>query len=155
LRYVNETPSDALVEAASNGAYATWRGAPKYRLNNLAGDILAWRFIEIAELELLAFDQCIVFGAVFPGEHSELAGAARRDAVVRQARDVAWAVYAAYARRTNVERRLRFARELAAAVEGGTGSRGSLLPQALCDGDASVVEEANALFARLSEPARA
>lgn len=137
------------IDAAPAGVYERWRVEPKYRLNNLAGDAPAWRFIGLGELELLAFDQCLVFGAAFPGDGSELAGAARRDAVVRQARDVAWAAYAAYARRTSVERRLNFTRELAAAVEGGTGSPGSLLVVAMCDGATAVVAQAHALRRRL------
>jgi hypothetical protein len=152
---VNEAASDRAVVATPDGVYAGWRAAPKYRLNNLAGDILAWRFVELAELELLAFDQCVVFGAVFPGEPSELAGAARRDAVVRQARETTWAVYCAYATRATVERRLSFVRELAAAVGNGTGSAASLLPPSICDEEAYVAAEAHALHARLVEPARA
>ncbi len=140
---------------AAEGVFARWRAEPKYRLNNLAGDEPAWRFVDLAELELLAFDQCIVFGAAFPGGASELPAAARRDAVVRQARDVAWAAYRAYARRADVERRLRFAHELAAAVGGGVGSSGSLLVVATCDADGGVTAEADALRARLAEGAPA
>ena len=154
MRYVNETSIEALIDDAPAGAYARWRAEPKYRLNNLAGDAPAWRFIELADLELLAFDQCLVFGAAYPGDANGLADAARRDAVVRQARDIAWSVYRAYARRATVEQRLLFARELAAAVEGGTGSCGSLLPIAMCDGDRSVAAEAKALRTRLLQTAR-
>jgi hypothetical protein len=155
LRYVNERRSDTLEAAAPDGVYAGWRAAPKYRLNNLVGDILGWRFVELAELELLAFDQCIVFGAAFPGTAAELAPAARRDAVVRQAHDATWAAYRAYAARASADRRRSFARELAAAVEDGTGSAASLLPPSICDEDASVIAEAHALHARLVVLARA
>lgn len=151
---MNETSLEALIEAAPDGAYARWRGEPKYRLNNLAGDAPAWRFIELAELELVAFDQCLVLGAAYPGDADGLAVAARRDAVVRQARDIACSVYRAYAGRATVERRLLLARELAAAVEHGTGSCGSLLPMVMCDGDRAVVAEAKALRARLLSAVR-
>ena len=146
---MNEIAIDALMDAALGGVYARWRDEPKYRLNNLAGDTAAWRFIGLAELELLAFDQCIVFGATYPGSEHELTDAARRDAVVGQAREIAWAVYRAYARRASVERRLCLAREVAAAIEAGTGSSGSLLPIGACDEDGAVVAEAKAIRSRL------
>ncbi len=153
---MNEIAHEAIViDATPASVYARWCVEPKYRLNNLAGDAPAWRFVGLAELELLAFDQCLVFGATYPGDATELPATARRDAVVRQARDVTWAVYRVYATRASVDRRLRLAYELAAAVDAGTGSAGSLLPLAMCDGDATVVAEAQALRDRLAEAARA
>ncbi len=151
---MNES-SHAPVVAAADGVYPRWRGAPKYRLNNLAGDVLGWRFIDLDELEVLAFDQCVVFGATFPGDAGELVAAARRDAVVRQARGIAWAAYRAYVQRADAARRRRFARGLATAVDDGAGSSGSLLPVVLCDADAAVGAEANTVLARLAAAVRA
>lgn len=153
---MNEIASHALDTGQTPaGVYTRWRAEPKYRLNNLAGDPTAWRWVDLDELELVAFDQCVVFGATFPGTVAELAAAARRDAVVRQARDLTWAAYRAYARRASVERRVRFARELGDAVETGTGSTGSLLPVAMCDGDAAVVATALTQCARVAAAAPA
>lgn len=149
------TPTVVFESPEPNGVFARWRATPKYRLNNLAGDPTAWRTIGVGELEVLSFDQSIVFGAAFPGTASELAAAMRRDAVVRQARDAAWTVHRAYAFRADAERRLRFVRELAAAIEIGTGSAGSLLPAISSDGDPIVAAEARRLIVRLAEATRA
>lgn len=135
--------------------YARWRTAPKYRLNNLAGDASAWAFIDLTELELLAFDQCLVFGAAYPGTAAELPGAMRRDAVVRQVRDATWAAYRSYAGRSTLERRLGFVHELASALELGISSAGALLPAAACETDAVIVFEARQLLCCLAEAAPA
>ncbi len=126
-------------EPAPVGAlYGRWRSAPQYQLANLAGDPPAWREIPLDMLELLAFDQCLVFGATCSATVASIDGVARRDAVVRQARDTLWAIYRCVAMRMQPERRLALMHEVAHAVECGTGSVASLLPFAVCDPDRSV-----------------
>lgn len=145
-----ETPS------LDGGIYARWQTGPRYRLVNLAGDPAAWRSIDLDLLELLVFDQCIVFGAAYAGDFAALAGAARRDAVVRQSRNTIWGAYRAYARRAGASRRLQLLHDVAEAAEAGNGSIGSLLPFRVRDPAVAIRAAAATARARLAaRPAEA
>ncbi|MBI5285310.1 MAG: hypothetical protein HY874_09475 [Chloroflexi bacterium] len=149
------TGLDTRAAAPMGELHARWRAAPQYHLANLASDPPAWREIPLDMLELLAFDQCLVFGATCSATAATIDGIARRDAVVRQTRDALWAIYRCVALRMQPPRRLALMREVAHAVERGTGSVASLLAFTACDSDRSVraaaASRARALRA-LSQP---
>ena len=128
-----------------SGLFARWLAEPTYRLANLAGDPESWCSVDVDLLELLVFDQCVVFGAAFPGTLAALDAIAGRDRIVRQSRHTIWMLYAAFAARTRVDRRLRLLRDVSAAVSAGVGSRGSLLPFGACDPARTVASEARRL----------
>lgn len=140
---------DALWPALAGTLYARWQSAVQYQLINLASDPAACRWISLDLLEMLAFDQCLVFGAACPQATDSLDRLAQRDAVVRRTRNTLWAVYGWVTKRMPPERRLRLLHEVAQAVECGTGSAASLLPFVECDPDASIKaaasQRANAL----------
>jgi hypothetical protein len=150
-------PGAVLAEAGGGNAvgrvYARWRTGPTYQLAYLAGDPLEWPHVDIEALELLVFDQCMVFGAAFPGSREELARAARRDKVVRRVRKMAWAVYEAFAARASVDRRLHMLDEVMAGIDAGGGSIGSLVPFCECDADEGVVAAAVAHVAWVADAA--
>jgi hypothetical protein len=135
--------------------YARWRAAPQFRLTNLLGDPAAWRLAPVDLLELLVFDQCIIFGAVCPYTGDALDRVARRDAVVMQTRKTLWAIYACAVERIGREQRLALMHEVALAVECGPGSAGSLQPFLRCEPDASIRAAASARACALRELARA
>jgi hypothetical protein len=135
--------------------YARWRSAPQYRLTNMLGDPLAWRVVPVELLELLVFDQCIIFGAVCPHTGDALNRIARRDAVVMQTRKTLWAIYACAVERMPREQRLALMHEVALAVECGPGSAGSLQPFLRCEPDASIRAAASARAGALREAALA
>jgi hypothetical protein len=143
-------PAGASQAAPDGGLYARWRTGPQYRLVNLAGDPAAWLSIDLDLLELLVFDQCLVFGAAYAGGPAALGRAARRDAVVRQSRDTLWAAYRAYTKRAAVSRRRRLLHDVAEAAAAGAGSIGSLLPFGACDMEAAIVSAAATARARLA-----
>jgi hypothetical protein len=145
--------ADAPAASPDGSLYARWRTGPTYRLVNLAGDPPAWQSVDLDLLELLVFDQCLVFGAAYPGTGLTLDAIARRDAVVRQARDTISALYRAFAGRVSVDRRLQLLRDVAHAVAGGAGSAGSLLPFRAYDPEPAVVAAALTAGARLAATA--
>lgn len=131
--------------------YARWRSAPQYRLINLVGDPAAWRVSPLDVLELLVFDQCIIFGAVCPYTGDAVDRIARHDAVVMQTRKTLWAIYACVVERMTREQRLALMHEVALAVECGPGSVGSLQPFLRCEPDASIRAAAAARAGALRE----
>jgi len=135
---VETTRVGARASAPVGTLFGRWRSAPQYQLANLAGDPPAWREVPLDMLELLAFDQCLVFGATCSATAATIDRVARRDAVVRQSRDTLWAIYRCVAMRMRPERRLALMQEVVHAVECGTGSVASLLPFTACDPDRTV-----------------
>lgn len=133
-------PLDASAAAPpqTGALYARWRTEPQYRLMNLARDPEAWHVVPLDMLQLLAFDQCIVFGAACPDVNVSLASAGRRDRVVKQSHLALWAVYSRVMARMSPERRIALMHEVALAVAGGLGSPASLLPFTHWDDDPSV-----------------
>lgn len=139
-------PHDAPASAApAPGAlYERWRNEPRYRLINLETDPAAWRVVPLDTLELLAFDQCLVFGAACPDPAADVDRAARRDRVVRDAWADARALYAAVAARLPRDRRLALIDELAAALADGVSSANALRPFLTLDPDPAVRAAATA-----------
>ena len=133
--------------------YARWRSTPQHRLINQLGEALTWRMVPIDVLELLVFDQCIIFGAVCPQAGDAVDGIARRDAVVMQTRKTLRAIYACAVERMGREQRLALMHEVALAVECGPGASGSMLPFMKCDPDASIRAAASARAGELREAA--
>jgi hypothetical protein len=131
--------------------YARWRSTPQHRLTNLLSDAVVWRVVPLDVLELLVFDQCIIFGAVCPYTGDALDRVARRDAVVMQTRKTLWAIYACAVERMGREQRLALMHEVALAVECGPGSAGSMLPFLKCEPDASIRAAASARAGALRE----
>jgi len=143
-------PLDASAPAPpqTGALYERWRSEPQYRLLNLTGDPEAWRVVPLDMLQLLAFDQCIVFGAACPDVNVSLASAGRRDRVLKQSHLTLWAVYSRVMARMSPERRIALMREVALAVADGLGSPASLLPFSRWDDDPSV----RAAAARVPQP---
>jgi hypothetical protein len=143
-------PLDASAPAAprTGALYERWRSEPQYRLSNLAGDPEAWRVVPLDTLELLAFDQCLVFGAVCP-DSAAVDRAARRDRVVKQSRDTLFAIFDCVTKRMSPARRLALMRGVACAVEQDISSPAALLPFTRWDDDPSV----RAAAARAAHPA--
>jgi hypothetical protein len=133
--------------------YARWRSTPQHQLTNLLSDTLAWHVVPIDVLELLVFDQCIIFGAVCPHAGEAVNQIARRDAVVMQTRKTLWAIYACAVERIGRDQRLTLMHEVALAVECGPGSAGSLVAFIKCDPDASIRAAASARVGALREAA--
>ncbi|HYM15392.1 MAG TPA: hypothetical protein VEZ14_07515 [Dehalococcoidia bacterium] len=125
--------------------YVRWRAEPPFRLLNLAGDPDAWGTLPLDAVELLLFDQCLVFGAAYPGPLYALDHIARRDRVVRVARDRLRIAYACFVARSPADRRIAIAREVAQTVALHLGSAASLIPFVHWDTDEGVRDAASAL----------
>ena len=118
--------------------YRRWRAVEPHVLMNLTNDAESWPALALDDLELLAFDQCILFGAAYPGSPAFVEWAARRDRVVRTCRDRLLRAYALMTARLEPARRIALMHEVAHAVEQGVGSPAALLPFTHWDHDAGV-----------------
>jgi hypothetical protein len=118
--------------------YVRWRAAEPYVLMNLMNATESWPALPLDELELLALDQCLVFGASYPGSPAFVEWAARRDRVVRRSRDRLFAAYACVTTKLEPARRIALMHEVAHAVEQGAGSPAALLPFTHWDHDDTV-----------------
>lgn len=130
--------SVASYATSAGSLFDRWRVEPSYRLINMGAEPEAWPVLPLAELELLAFDQCIVFGAACPGSPAFAEWAARRDRVVRQARDRLFQAYACVMSRMKPIRRIALMYEVADAIESGVGSQAALVPFTHWDRDDAV-----------------
>ncbi len=122
----------------SGGLYDRWRAEAPHVLMNRMNASELWPALPLAELELLAFDQCLLFGAAYPGSPAFVEWAARRDRVVRQSRDRLFAAYACVTTKMDPARRISLMHEVAHAVDQGAGSTAALLPFTHWDHDDSV-----------------
>jgi hypothetical protein len=118
--------------------YLRWRAAEPHILINLMNDTESWPALPLDEFELLAFDQCILFGAAYPGSPAFVEWAARRDRLVRRSRDRLFAAYACVTTKMDPARRITLMHEVAHAIDEGAGSCASLLPFTHWDRDDAV-----------------
>jgi hypothetical protein len=134
------TPGTPAAETATSpGAlYLRWRGVEPHVLMNLMNSVELWPALPLDDLELLAFDQCLLFGAAYPGSPAFVEWAARRDRVVRRSRDRLFAAYSCVTRRMGPALRTALMHEVAHAVDQGVGSPAALLPFTHWDHDDAV-----------------
>lgn len=118
--------------------YLRWRAVEPHVLVNLTNDDESWPALPLDDLELLAFDQCLLFGAAYPGSPAFVEWAARRDRVVRRCRDRLFAAYAWVTAKMEPARRVALMHEVAHAVDQGAGSPAALLPFTHWDRDDTV-----------------